>query len=138
MQCAPQRRYPGDMAVKMTLTLTIDGVTYGDLYEFVDAVRAAGVPGDERVRCIGSDEQGDRFEVEIGPDRRRAGAGRAASGALVGEIVEPGPGAAKRGPGAPAQPNFTAIADTVKSMVRNGDDLDRVIATLGDLRKFFR
>lgn len=122
----------------MTLTLTIDGVTYGDLYEFVDAVRAAGVPGDERVRCIGSDEQGDRFEVEIGPDRRRAGAGRAASGALVGEAVVPAPGAAKSGTGAPTQPNFAAIADTVKSMVRNGDDLDRVIATLGDLRKFFR
>ena len=66
------------MAVTMTLTLTLDGVTYGDLYEFVDAVRAAGVPGDERVHCIGSDDKGDRFEVEIGPDRRRAGAGRAA------------------------------------------------------------
>lgn len=140
MRRTPGRRYPGGMAVKMTLTLTIDGVTYGDLYEYVDAVRAAGVPSDERVRCIGSDEQGDRFEVEIGPDRRRAGAGRAASGALVGETVVPAPGSAKNAPGtgAASQPNFSAIADTVKSMVRNGDDLDRVIATLGDLRKFFR
>lgn len=125
------------MAVTMNLTLTLDGVTYGDLYEFVDAVRAAGVPGEEPVRCLGSDEKGDRFEVEIGPDRRRTGAGRAASGALVGEPVAPAPGPG-RGPGAPTQPNFTAIADTVKSMVRNGEDLDRVIAALGDLRKFFR
>lgn len=124
----------------MTLTLSIDGVTYGDLYEYVDAVRAAGVPADERVNCIGSDDKGDRFEVEIGPDRRRAGAGRAASGALMGNTAAPATGAAKggSGAGAPSQPNFAAIADTVKSMVRNGDDLDRVIATLGDLRKFFR
>ena len=51
----------------MNLTLTLDGVTYGELYEFVDAVRAAGVPADERVRCLGSDEKGDRFEIELGP-----------------------------------------------------------------------
>ena len=71
------------MPVTMNLTLTLDGVTYGELYEFVDAVRAAGVPADERVRCLGSDDKGDRFEVDLGPDRRRAGSARAASGALV-------------------------------------------------------
>ena len=49
------------MPVTMNLTLTLDGVTYGELYEFVDAVRAAGVPADERVRCLGSDDKGDRF-----------------------------------------------------------------------------
>lgn len=118
----------------MNLTLTIDGVTYGDLYEFVDAARAAGVPDDERVRCIGSDEKGDRFELELGPDRRRAGSAPAASGALVGRPVAPAP----TEPGTQVPPNLAAIADTVKSMVRNGDDLDRVIAALGDLRKFFR
>lgn len=118
----------------MNLTLTLDGVTYGELYEYVDAVRAAGVPGDELVRCIGSDEKGDRFEVEIGPDRRRTGSGRAASGALVGEPATQAP--VSTGPAVP--PNFTVIADTVKSMVRNGEDLDKVIAALRDLRKFLR
>lgn len=118
----------------MTLTLTLDGVTYGELYEFVDAVRAAGVPADERVRCIGSDEKGDRFEVEVGPDRRRAGAARAASGALVGTPVAP----ATTETVAPAAPSAAKIAETVRSMVRNGDDLDRVIAALGELRKFLR
>lgn len=118
------------MPVTMNLTLTLDGVTYGELYEFVDAVRAAGVPADERVRCIGSDEKGDRFEVELGPDRRRPGAARAASGALVGEPV--GSSAV------PSNPTVASVAETVRSMVRNGDDLDRVIAALGDLRKFLR
>lgn len=118
----------------MTLTLTLDGVTYGELYEFVDAVRAAGVPADERVRCIGSDEKGDRFEVEVGPDRRRAGAARAASGALVGNPVAP----AATETVAPVAPSAAKIAETVRSMVRNGDDLDRVIAALGELRKFLR
>ena len=116
----------------MTLTLTLDGVTYGELYEFVDAVRAAGVPADERVRCLGSDEKGDRFEVELGPDRRRAGAASAASGALVG-----GPVGSPSAPG-PSGPTVASVAETVRSMVRNGDDLDRVIAALGDLRKFLR
>ncbi|MFN3340558.1 MAG: hypothetical protein ACK40Z_12740 [Dietzia sp.] len=119
------------MAVKMNLTLTLDGVTYGELYEFVDAVRAAGVPGDERVRCLGSDDMGDRFEVELGPDLRRAGAARAASGALVGEPVAPVPGTS-------TSPSIASVAETVRSMVRSGDDLDRVIAALGDLRKFLR
>jgi hypothetical protein len=122
------------MAVTMTLTLTLDGVTYGELYEFVDAVRAAGVPGDERVRCLGSDEKGDRFEVEVGPDRRRAGAARAASGALVGAAAAPPAG--ESGPVVP--PSAAKIAETVRSMVRNGEDLDRVIAALGELRKFLR
>lgn len=125
------RRYPGAMAVKMNLTLTLDGVTYGELYEFVDAVRAAGVPADERVRCLGSDDMGDRFEVELGPDLRRSGAARAASGALVG-----GPVAPDSGPS--SSPSIASVAETVRSMVRNGDDLDRVIAALGDLRKFLR
>ena len=129
MRGGPDRRYPGGMAVTMNLTLTLDGVTYGDLYEFVDAVRAAGVPADERVRCLGSDDKGDRFEVELGPDRRRPGAARAASGALVGEPVAPASSSA---------PSISSVAETVRSMVRNGDDLDRVIAALGDLRKFLR
>lgn len=119
------------MPVTMNLTLTLDGVTYGELYEFVDAVRAAGVPADERVRCIGSDDKGDRFEVELGPDRRRPGAARAASGALVGPLVEPSSAS-------PSSPTVASVAETVRSMVRNGDDLDRVIAALGDLRKFLR
>lgn len=119
------------MAVTMNLTLTLDGVTYGELYEFVDAVRAAGVPADERVRCLGSDDKGDRFEVELGPDRRRPGAARAASGALVGQPVE-GPVTSV------SSPTVASVAETVRSMVRNGDDLDRVIAALGDLRKFLR
>lgn len=119
------------MAVTMNLTLTLDGVTYGELYEFVDAVRAAGVPADERVRCLGSDEKGDRFEIELGPDRRRAGAARAASGALVGQTGE-------SGTASPSTPTVASVAETVRSMVRNGDDLDRVIAALGDLRKFLR
>lgn len=127
-------RYPGGMAVKMNLTLTLDGVTYGELYEFVDAARAGGVPGDERVRCIGSDEMGDRFELELGPERRRAGSAGAASGALVGRSVTT-PSAE---PGGSTAPNLAAIAESVKSMVRNGEDLDRVIAALGDLRKFLR
>ena len=119
----------------MNLTLTLDGVTYGELYEFVDAVRAAGVPADERVRCLGSDDRGDRFEIELGPDRRRSGAARAASGALVGEPVGP-----TRGPSSStsSSPSIASVAETVRSMVRNGDDLDRVIAALGDLRKFLR
>lgn len=120
----------------MNLTLTLDGVTYGELYEFVDAVRAAGVPADERVRCIGSDDKGDRFEVELGPDRRRPGAARAASGALVGQPVDP-PSASPSSPTV-ASPTVASVAETVRSMVRNGDDLDRVIAALGDLRKFLR
>ncbi|WP_238556209.1 hypothetical protein [Dietzia sp. UCD-THP] len=119
------------MAVKMNLTLTLDGVTYGELYEFVDAVRAAGVPADERVRCLGSDDMGDRFEVELGPDLRRSGAARAASGALVGGPVPPDPAPS-------SSPSIASVAETVRSMVRNGDDLDRVIAALGDLRKFLR
>ena len=114
------RGYPGGMAVTMNLTLTLDGVTYGELYEFVDAVRAAGVPADERVRCLGSDDKGDRFEVELGPDRRRPGAARAASGALSGQA--PAPAA---GPG--VSPSIASVAETVRSMVRNGDDLDRVL-----------
>lgn len=125
------RGYPGGMAVTMNLTLTLDGVTYGELYEFVDAVRAAGVPADERVRCLGSDDKGDRFEVELGPDRRRPGAARAASGALSGQ-----PPAPAAGPG--VSPSIASVAETVRSMVRNGDDLDRVLAALGDLRKFLR
>ena len=119
------------MAVTMNLTLTLDGVTYGDLYEFVDAVRAAGVPADERVRCLGSDDKGDRFEVELGPDRRRPGSAGAASGALVG-----GPAVAPAAPS--SSPTVASVAETVRSMVRNSDDLDRVIAALGDLRKFLR
>lgn len=115
----------------MNLTLTLDGVTYGELYEFVDAVRAAGVPADERVRCLGSDEKGDRFEIELGPDRRRPGAAGAASGALVGRPAE-------SGAASPSSPTVASVAETVRSMVRNGDDLDRVIAALGDLRKFLR
>lgn len=118
------------MSVTMNLTLTLDGVTYGELYEFVDAVRAAGVPADERVRCLGSDEKGDRFEIELGPDRRRPGAARAASNALAGKPVDT--------PAAPTSPTVASVAETVRSMVRNGDDLDRVIAALGDLRKFLR
>ncbi|MDV8001912.1 hypothetical protein [Rhodococcus sp. IEGM 1408] len=121
------------MAVTMTLTLTLDGVTYGELYEFVDAVRAAGVPADERVRCLGSDEKGDRFEAEVGPDRRRAGSARSAAGALVGQPVSP-----TTAPSASSSPTIASVAETVRSMVRNGDDLDRVIAALGDLRKFLR
>lgn len=131
MRSGAARRYPGVMAVKMNLTLTLDGVTYGELYEFVDAVRAAGVPADERVRCLGSDDMGDRFEVELGPDLRRSGAARAASGALVGEPVVPAAGPS-------SSPSIASVAETVRSMVRNGDDLDRVIAALGDLRKFLR
>lgn len=119
------------MSVTMNLTLTLDGVTYGELYEFVDAVRAAGVPDDEHVRCLGSDEKGDRFEVELGPDRRRSGAARAASGSLSGQPAE-------SGAALPATPTVASVAETVRSMVRNGDDLDRVIAALGDLRKFLR
>lgn len=119
------------MPVTMNLTLTLDGVTYGELYEFVDAVRAAGVPADERVRCLGSDEKGDRFEIELGPDRRRPGAARAASGALVGQTAEPATGSSPT-------PTVASVAEMVRSMVRNGDDLDRVIAALGDLRKFLR
>lgn len=122
------------MPVTMNLTLTLDGVTYGELYEFVDAVRAAGVPADERVRCLGSDDKGDRFEVELGPDRRRPGAARAASGALVGGPTADGASAPTTG----APPSVASVAETVRSMVRNGDDLDRVIAALGDLRKFLR
>lgn len=121
------------MAVTMTLTLTLDGVTYGELYEFVDAVRAAGVPADERVRCLGSDDRGDRFEAELGPDRRRAGSARSAAGALVGRHVPPTPAS-----GVSSSPTIASVAETVRSMVRNGDDLDRVIAALGDLRKFLR
>ena len=41
-------------------------------------------------------------------------------------------------PGAPSTPTVASVAETVRSMVRNGDDLDRVIAALGDLRKFLR
>lgn len=118
------------MSVTMNLTLTLDGVTYGELYEFVDAVRAAGVPADERVRCLGSDEKGDRFEIELGPNRRRPGAARAASNALAGKPAET--------TAAPTSPTVASVAETVRSMVRNGDDLDRVIAALGDLRKFLR
>lgn len=121
------------MPVTMNLTLTLDGVTYGELYEFVDAVRAAGVPADERVRCLGSDDKGDRFEIELGPDRRRPGAARAASRALVEPTADPGAAS-----GAPSSPTVASVAETVRSMVRNGDDLDRVIAALGDLRKFLR
>lgn len=117
----------------MTLTLTLDGVTYGELYEFVDAVRAAGVPADERVRCLGSDDKGDRFEAELGPDRRRAGSARSAAGALVGRPVPP-----TAASGVSSSPTIASVAETVRSMVRNGDDLDRVIAALGDLRKFLR
>ena len=131
MRSGAARRYPGFMAVKMNLTLTLDGVTYGELYEFVDAVRAAGVPADERVRCPGSDDMGDRFGAELGPDLRRSGAARAASGALVGEPVAPAAGPS-------SSPSIASVAETVRSMVRNGDDLDRVIAALGDLRKFLR
>ncbi|MCZ4541176.1 hypothetical protein ACIQCV_08225 [Dietzia maris] len=123
------------MPVTMNLILTLDGVTYGELYEFVDAVRAAGVPADERVRCLGSDDKGDRFEVDLGPDRRRAGSARAASGALVGQPVE---GPAAPGAASSSSPTVASVAETVRSMVRNGDDLDRVIAALGDLRKFLR
>jgi len=120
------------MPVTMNLTLTLDGVTYGDLYEFVDAVRAAGVPADERVRCLGSDERGDRFEIDLGPDRRRSGSARAASKALADTAADPTP------PQATTTPTVASVAETVRSMVRNGDDLDRVIAALGDLRKFLR
>lgn len=119
----------------MTLTLTLDDVTYGELYEFVDAVRAAGVPADERVRCLGSDDKGDRFEVEVGPDLRRTGAGPSATAALVGKPVGP----QSSGPAArPVNPSVSKIAETVRSMVRDGDDLDRVITALGDLRRFLR
>ena len=38
----------------------------------------------------------------------------------------------------PNAPTVASVAETVRSMVRNGDDLDRVIAALGDLRKFLR
>lgn len=132
------------MPVTMNLTLTLDGVTYGELYEFVDAARAAGVPDDEPVRCVGSDDRGDRFELDLSPGRRRTGSAPAATGALTGRSDGPGapaPGGATAGgtaAGSQVPPNLAAIADTVRSMVRNGEDLDRVIAALGDLRKFFR
>ncbi|MBB1033529.1 hypothetical protein G6031_03890, partial [Dietzia sp. CQ4] len=50
---------------------------------------------------------------------------------LVGEPVAPAAGPS-------SSPSIASVAETVRSMVRNGDDLDRVIAALGDLRKFLR
>ena len=124
------------MAVTMTLTLTLDGVTYGELYEFVDAARAAGVPADEAVRCLGSDDKGDRFELEIGPGRRRPGAGGAAAGALAGD----GDGARDEGGRhrGPRPAPAGGMADNLRSMVRNDEDLDRLMAALRDMRRFLR
>lgn len=121
----------------MTLTLTLDGVSYGELYEFVDAARAAGVPADEKVRCLGSDDKGDRFELELGPGRRRPGAGPAAA-----VVVGDGPGQPPAGGGgrgaAPVNPAVARVADTVRGLVRDDDDLDRLVAALKDLRRFLR
>ena len=129
----------------MTLTLTLDGVTFGDLYEFVDAARAARVPAEERVRCIGSDDKGDRFELELDPSRRPAGSARAAARAVAGggptvdddvdDDADTGDRGRHRGA---SQPSANRMTDTVRALVRDEEDVDRLISVLKDMRKFLR
>ena len=129
----------------MTLTLTLDGVTFGDLYEFVDAARAARVPAEERVRCIGSDDKGDRFELELDASRRPAGSAQAAAEVVAGAPLttdgDPDGRADTTGQGRSrggAQPSVNRMTDTVRALVRDEEDVDRLISVLKDMRKFLR
>lgn len=122
------------MAVSMNLTLTLNGVTYGELYEFVDAARAAGVPEDEKVRCLGSDELGDRFELDIDPTQRKKGSSGAAAAAITGA---PAPVENNRDNAGPSIP-VGKIAETMRDMAGNEEEMERLINMLKDMRKFWR
>lgn len=122
----------GTMPLSMKLTLKLAGVTYGELYDYVAAARAAGVPRDEEVRCVGSDAEGDRFEVDLeGRSGSVAGAASRANGEGSGTAAGESVGGA--GGSSPL-----AIADALRRSLKSEADVDKVMSMLADMRKFFR
>lgn len=120
----------GAMPLTMKLTLRLAGVTYGELYDYVDAARAAGVPADESVRCLGSDEEGDRFEVDLAG--REGSVSHAAASGAGGPARTGGSGA----PGEASPPH--AVAEFLRRSLRSEADVDKVMSMLADMRRFFR
>lgn len=118
----------------MNITLYLDGVTYGELYDFVDAARAAGVSGDEKVRCVGSDDKGDRFELDVRPDGSTSGSVGSAAAAITGGGSS---GEVARDSSGPSIP-VGKIADTMRDMAGNEEEMERLISMLRDMRKFWR
>lgn len=112
----------------MTMRLQLANVTYGELYQFVAAAQAAGVPPEERVRCVGSDEHGDRFEVDLAT--RSKPLDNAAAAAHHATVV---PSAGVNDP-ATAQ----GAAAALRKYIRSEGDVDAIIGILGEMRKFFR
>lgn len=121
------------MPIHMNLSLQLADVTFGELYEFVAAAQAAGVPPEEKVRCIGSDEQGDRFEVDLSgreAHRRVQAAGVLGSGQPVPQVAA---AASADRVGTPQ-----GVAEFLRKSVRSESDVDKIISMLGEMRKFLR
>lgn len=123
------------MPLEMKLTLKLADVTYGELYDFVAAAKAAGVPAGEKVQCVGSDEEGDRFEVDLAD--RKAGAAVRAAGAAADDTGRRS-GASGIGADSGAAETPRAVADFLRRSLRSEADVDRVIGMLADMRKFLR
>ncbi|ANI92092.1 hypothetical protein [Dietzia timorensis] len=122
------------MPLEMKLTLKLADVTYGELYDFVAAAKAAGVPAEEKVLCVGSDAEGDRFEVDLA-DRKPGSVARAAGAA---DAAPSRAGAHSiGGDGAGSEPP-RAVADFLRRSLRSEADVDKVIGMLSDMRKFLR
>lgn len=119
----------------MKLTLKLADVTYGELYDFVAAAKAAGVPDGEKVQCVGSDADGDRFEVDLA-DRRPDAAVRAA-GAASRDSGGRGAASAIGAESGTSEPP-RAVADFLRRSLRSEADVDKVIGMLSDMRKFLR
>ncbi|WP_333619614.1 hypothetical protein [Dietzia sp.] len=120
------------MPLSMKLTLKLAGVTYGELYDYVAAAKAAGVPPEEEVRCVGSDSEGDRFEVDL-EGRPGSVSGAAACGNAGGSGTAQGEGIGGAGGSSPL-----AIADALRKSLKSEADVDKVMSMLADMRKFFR
>lgn len=122
------------MPLEMKLTLKLADVSYGELYDFVAAAKAAGVPAEEKVHCVGSDAEGDRFEVDLA-DRKPGSVVRAAGARTdaPGRAGTHSTGADTSGAEPPR-----AVADFLRRSLRSEADVDKVIGMLSDMRKFLR
>lgn len=121
------------MPIHMNLSLQLADVTFGELYEFVAAAQAAGVPPEEKVRCLGSDDKGDRFEVDLSgreADRRVQAAGVLGSGRPVPQD------AATSSVERASTPQ--GVAEFLRKSIRSESDVDKIISMLGEMRKFLR
>lgn len=113
----------------MNMSLRLADVTYGELYQFVAAAQAAGVPPEEKVRCIGSDDQGDRFELDLS---NRVGNSPAKAAAALTAPTASTPSAT------PDRPSAQGVTEALRSYIRSEGDVDKIISMLGEMRKFLR